>query len=800
MKKKFSKILSAVLVICTVMGALVLPTTAASAKDYDTAVDGDLLYEVDFNGDTVFNNPGASWAGASVTTTQTSVAMSTKIDSKGKHRGSAWGADLKGYTILNKSYTVVFTLTASDADEEIGFLPDDWAGFVVTPGKNAYKFITTKNNGGTEGAYEREITSGTYSGTGSLTQTYAVEFKTSGTESAPSIDVYNLYVEMDGGWVLVCSLTDKQMDESYFDWFYYDGGVYENDFTMRFYRRGYRLGSDGWTTTSQDTTQNGTVTVSNAKIYRGLFGESDIYYQLDKDGSRIRIIGVVDFTEEELLNYSELGFDIVLSYNGEKYTTTYTTKTVYTSIMANGKEVNVSNYSGNYFFAVEITDLDMAVDSNVIFDVDGIAVHDDGTVEDIFESTRIEINKLPLAVLPAFEGYAYNDIDTGDNCYMRNFGAVDKTRFESYCNSIAEDGFTLYASKNIDGNIYNTYVDQRYVVTTIYTKFNSYGKVLVEPRGKTALPVKAEDNVYTPVDGCDTTITQVGLFNGNLGRTYNGMCYVVRLNDGSFIVVDGGFDIAGYEDRIYNILKKQAPDPDNIVIAAWIITHAHDDHVDVLENFLESYTNKVTIERFICNIPSADQLVDNWSNEKDGNIAYTAKIRKLLDSYRSDIPMTKAHPGQEFYIRNAKIDILYTVDVYDKKLADYNNTSVVFKLEAEGKSMLFLGDYDDKGDTIPKLYSASTLKSDIMQVAHHGLPENSSNAMASIITPNYVFWPAGAQVVKNGTVDLFAVEQNQWILNNCEGYIYLAEDNVYVLKMKDCSVIKYDTVAAYLAG
>ena len=171
-----------------------------------------------------------------------------------------------------------------------------------------------------------------------------------------------------------------------------------------------------------------------------------------------------------------------------------------------------------------------------------------------------------------------------------------------------------------------------------------------------------------------------------------------------------------------------------------------------------------------------------------------------------NIPIVKAHPGQEFYIRNAKINVLFTVDVYDKKLDDFNNTSVVFKLETEGKSMLFLGDYDDKGETIPKLYRKSTLISDIMQVAHHGLPENSSNAMASIIVPTYVFWPSGAQVVKTGTekypngLDLFTVEQNQWILKNCKNNIYLAEDNIYVFTVKNCTVKKYETVAEYLAS
>ncbi|MBQ8818873.1 MAG: MBL fold metallo-hydrolase [Clostridia bacterium] len=406
----------------------------------------------------------------------------------------------------------------------------------------------------------------------------------------------------------------------------------------------------------------------------------------------------------------------------------------------------------------------------------------------------------PLSVLPVLEGLDPTYVDTGDDCHMLNLGSVGKDVFTAYCNDIAAEGFTLYAEKDIEGNIYKTYANDKHVVTAIYTQYNGIAKVLAEPLSATALPTKVENNTYTPIDGCETTITQVGLLQeGNLARTYNGMCYIIRLADGSFIVVDGGFGLDGYDERIYNILKKQAPDKNNIVIAAWIITHAHDDHVDVFESFFESFADKVTIEKFICNLPSAEQLVDNWANEKDGNIRYTENTRKFLDTSYPNIPKIKAHPGQEFHIRNAKINILFTLDVYDKKLDDYNNSSVVFTLEAEGKKMIFLGDHDDKGDTISRMYGASTLKSDIVQVAHHGLPENSSNAICKIIDPEYAFWPVGAKVVK-GDVVLFEVEANKYIVALGEDKIFIAEDNVYVFKLKDSTVMKYDSVSDYLGN
>lgn len=402
----------------------------------------------------------------------------------------------------------------------------------------------------------------------------------------------------------------------------------------------------------------------------------------------------------------------------------------------------------------------------------------------------------PLSAVPVLEGAKPSFVDTGDDCYMINFGETEKDVFTKYCEDMVTSGLTLYAEKTMGKNIYKTFVNDKYVVTAIYTGYNKYAKVLAEPLSATALATKAEDNVYTPVEGVDTTITQVGTYNGDLAETYNGMCYVVQLADGSFIVVDGGFSFEGYAERLYSVLYKQAVDKENIVIAAWIISHAHDDHVDVFESFFETYGDEVTVERFICNMPSSEQVVNIWEPEWNRSDI----VRGLLDEYFPDVPVTKAHPGQEFYIRNAKITVLYTWDVLETKDSqnDFNNTSVVFKLEAEGKSMIFLGDYDDKGVTIQKLYNIPTLRCDIMQVSHHGLPENSSNAVAAVMAPKYAFWPIAAQVVKNGSVDVFKQTVNQYIVDHCE--ILLAEDDIIVLKMKDCTWIEYDTLADYIAS
>ena len=517
---------------------------------------------------------------------------------------------------------------------------------------------------------------------------------------------------------------------------------------------------------------------------------TNVYYQLGDNGRRIRFIGVIDITEEELEDYSEVGFEIAMTYEGNTYEYSLTTATVYTSIKADGATIPAKTYGGTYFYMVEITDLDAAI-SDIEFDVSGFIVAEGEETPNIFGNKTVKIPANPLLTLPDISGTIPTQVDTGDGCQMINYGAVSKAKYDSYCADIAAKGFTLYAENEIDGNVYRTYVNNYYVVTTLYTEYNSFAKALIEPLSSTTLPTKAEDNVYTAINGCDTTITQVGQYrDDDYDTTYNGMCYIIRLADGSFIIVDGGVDTKkeNYAERFYNVLKKQAPDPDNIVIAAWIFTHGHNDHVDMFGKFAQSYADKVTVERFIYNMPSAEQ------GEASGR---PEMVRQRVDTYFPNAQKTKAHPGQVFYIRNAVVEILYTLDLFEKDLSNFNNTSIVFTIETEGKKTMFLGDYADMGDTILSLYSAEALKSDIVQVAHHGIV-GISNELYERIAPSYAFWPGLRIYVRNNNQDLYSLDQNKYIVALGDDKIFMAEDNVHVFTFKNNSCEFYDTVTDYL--
>ena len=417
-----------------------------------------------------------------------------------------------------------------------------------------------------------------------------------------------------------------------------------------------------------------------------------------------------------------------------------------------------------------------------------------------------------LRAIPEFAGKMLSGIyDCTRNGYQALFEDMTKAEFTSYCETVESAGYTLYTkndswaynSKNT--NQFLTYITEEHVLTLLYTPSVKTLRVIVESRADTALAGLESENQYTK-NVCSTLLTQIGV--GYAQGHQNGMCYVMRLEDGSFLIVDGGHAAQVYADNIYKVMREQAPDPDNIVIAAWIFTHTHGDHVGVFPYFAALYNNRVKVERFIYNLPVSSAFVSSeWF---DGNTGLEQTVKMKFPNAE----VNRTHPGQIFYIRNAKINILYTADLYASKKIDYFNTaSMVFTIEADGVKTMILGDIGSDGaSVISSIYNGSILKSDVIQVAHHGIL-SSPSTLYSTINPEYVLWPLATTDYKtkeplekyvgykNGSHNNFFTK-NADATKYVEGVnLFLAEDDVVVLTFGENKVEKaelFADVSAYV--
>ena len=417
----------------------------------------------------------------------------------------------------------------------------------------------------------------------------------------------------------------------------------------------------------------------------------------------------------------------------------------------------------------------------------------------------VSTNEL-VASLPIVKDMSPSYIkDAGDDSYVLMFSNATLNAVEGYISSLASHGYSEYASNTIDNNRYYTYTNSDNVVNVAFTGYNKEMKVIVERQTDTALPMRESDNKWTAVSGVTTTISQLGLYYETDGRVVadpqnsnnpyiNGMSYVIRLKDGSFIVIDGGHSKSIDGTRLYNVMKKQAPDPNNIVIAAWFFTHGHSDHTGFFASFCQSYASKVKVEQFVYNFPSVNEIDDADQARADGTVA----------KYFKNVPVVKAHPGQVFYIRNSKITMLYTNDlwVYGKQeLKTANEASLVFTVELEGKKFMVLGDYYDDLGILRSLYSSSTLKSDIMQVSHHGI-SNCGTKLYPIIAPEWALWPLGTDYVKEYNRVISEHQMNAYMKTMDKNKVFMAKDDIVILTLNNGNITAqvFETDAIYLAS
>lgn len=191
------------------------------------------------------------------------------------------------------------------------------------------------------------------------------------------------------------------------------------------------------------------------------------------------------------------------------------------------------------------------------------------------------------------------------------------------------------------------------------------------------------------------------------------MSFVIVTKKNNAIVIDGGRE----EDM--PLLKQYVAGRH---ISAWILTHAHSDHISGLISELEKNGGAdFDIERIYYNFPPYE-IIEN--TDVLDYAYYCSELNETLPSFNAVLPKIQniaqvVKQGQSIGIDEVTIDFLFS---YHPGLTSnlMNDSSLVFKLRTPNKSVLFLGDLGPEGGDILFRESRHLLKSDIVQVAHHG--------------------------------------------------------------------------------
>ena len=393
----------------------------------------------------------------------------------------------------------------------------------------------------------------------------------------------------------------------------------------------------------------------------------------------------------------------------------------------------------------------------------------------IDESWNIEGTLKDISFVPDIKGGWDESFDGGQGSTYCLKEDSSLSQYEAYLKVLADSGFEYHSGKRIADCAFDLFYTEDTIAYVMYFSNTETIKISMDKRSTFALPTLEEDNIYEKTT--DATITQVGLGDS----LDNGMLYISKMSDGSFIVIDGGIS-ASY---IYDSLVKLAGKTTDIRIAAWLLTHHHNDHAEGFLSTSSKYADRLIVEKVIHCQPRPDQLRPGEGSDYEAVKDRIVNGIKNFKGTNRSLEQIKAHPGMEIYIRDAKITVLATIDTIEPKIiSNVNNASMVFKMEVGEKSIIFLGDSEPmQTKAMYAQLGAETFVCDSLQLAHHGYGNTNTGNDQHLINEasgaKVVFCPVSTHDLTSSDANVMGMPQNALFFYNPEVTVHVGgEDNV----------------------
>lgn len=234
------------------------------------------------------------------------------------------------------------------------------------------------------------------------------------------------------------------------------------------------------------------------------------------------------------------------------------------------------------------------------------------------------------------------------------------------------------------------------------------------------------------------------------------MGYIMKTSTGKVIVIDGGLN----EDEP-NLVKHIQELGNKVDV--WFITHPHEDHASAIIKVIEE--TDIPIEKIYYTMNEIE-----WYKEYEPKRAEEAeRFYNALQNERVKGKTEEVTLNQIINIDFIKCEIL---GVKNPEITNngFNNSSMVIKMNLPKSSILFLGDTgEESGDKLLNTQK-DKLKSDIVQVAHHG-QSGAKESLYKEINPRICLWPTPEWLWNNdsgggkGSGPWTTLETRQWMEN-----------------------------------
>ena len=503
---------------------------------------------------------------------------------------------------------------------------------------------------------------------------------------------------------------------------------------------------------------NGITSSGSATIKDGINGLK-VYMQLDKKGiaettEKVRVRLLLPVMLEERLSAGilftqaeELGTNdkLVRGYTDDRITRVASTK-YYKAIWADSEYELASYFNAERFLIAEVgefagTDFDKPIYARFYSkDANGVVTYTD--VIKIVLAEHCTVGRVDLGEF---------DVDDGHTLKLER--GVTKAEFDAHCAEIESKGFVINFQNEVNNNFFKTYYKQstKEMIHTYWVDSSKEMRTISAVTDKLPINSTSGDN-----NKCKAQLHQLMAISGEDG----GMGYIIRLNDGRFIIFDGGGNSKKNVQDIYDYLKSAAPDPNNVVIASWYISHGHGDHYGAFDGFADKYAEDPTITLETVMFNPCDNV---QTTTHAGKLA--TQVEKILRDHYPNVPVYKPLAGQIYTFSKTSIHILWTC-------ADYMPTVIPPEPSGSGNSntqtMPCLVDIVNDKDLNDRFFCmgdmttpacdeicdryGSWIECDYVSVSHHGLciadyttpyrRNNSTKEIYTLINATYALWPS----------------------------------------------------------
>lgn len=240
------------------------------------------------------------------------------------------------------------------------------------------------------------------------------------------------------------------------------------------------------------------------------------------------------------------------------------------------------------------------------------------------------------------------------------------------------------------------------------------------------------------------------------------MSYIIKTSNNKTIVIDGGLKIEA--ETLKQYIQKYGNKVDY-----WFITHPHKDHVGAFIDIVEN--SDIKIENIYYSINSQE-----WYNENEPNRAYEAEeFYRAIQNEKIKEKAKTPQIGDKIKIgKNIYVEILQTANPEITYNA-INNSSMVFKIHVNDKTILMLGDIGpEASEKLIKRYGKN-LKSDIVQMSHHG-QSGATEEFYKLVEPEICLWQSPQWLWDNVTGTFKTLETRKWMENLGVKTNYVAKD------------------------